>query len=90
MDRLALGLRFDLIFILRKLARPFRRFNQLAKGCHASEKEDSLQRATPIYTISDVVELGNAHEHILSLIKDLLHVDDTHPNTLSAEDAIDE
>lgn len=43
-----------------------------------------------MYNISDVVEMGNAHEHILTLIKDLFSIDDAEPQTLSEDEAFDE
>lgn len=43
-----------------------------------------------MYKISDVVEMGSAHEQILSLIKDVLIIDDDTPHSLSADDAFDE
>jgi len=42
-----------------------------------------------MYNISDIVEMGDAHAHILSTIKDLLVVDDTEPISLTGEEAFE-
>lgn len=44
-----------------------------------------------MYNISDVVEMGQAHELVLSLIKELpLQQDDTRPHTMPFEEFFDE
>ena len=43
-----------------------------------------------MYIISDIVEVGNAHEHILSLIKEPPIIDDSEPHSISPEEAFDE
>jgi hypothetical protein len=43
-----------------------------------------------MYVISDILDLGNAHERILADMKDISAIDDSQPNTLSPEDLFDE
>ncbi len=42
-----------------------------------------------MYTISDVVDLGEAHQLILSDIKDYSLIDDSEPMSLSCEEIFD-
>ena len=39
-----------------------------------------------MYNISDVVEMGEAHELVLSLLKEPLQFDDSEPFTMPAEE----
>ena len=43
-----------------------------------------------MYTVSDAVEMGNAHELILSLIKVVFVQDDDQPSTEEAEEYFDQ
>jgi len=42
-----------------------------------------------MYTISEIVDLGEAHRIILSDIKDLSLIDDSQPMSLSCEEMFD-
>ena len=43
-----------------------------------------------MYIISEVIEMGIAHEQILSLLKEWPTIDDIDPISLSPDDALDE
>jgi hypothetical protein len=43
-----------------------------------------------MYLVSDIIEMGNTHELVLSCIKEPPTIDDSHPLALSPEEAFDE
>ena len=49
-----------------------------------------LKKEKVMYIVSDVVEMGAAHELVLSVLKTEFLLDDTSPETMPAEQYFDE